>query len=109
MSIIILSSDDVTDPHVDADDIVIQGIMGMDRVTGEEAHLENLIWPERSAKAIQVCKHQKQAGDIPNTVEDLRDKLMDLASKNQLLKQIGRYAGNLPRHQNFGKVENMSF
>jgi hypothetical protein len=38
----------------------------------------------------------KQAGDFSNTVENLRDKLMDPASKNQFLKQIGRYADNLP-------------
>ena len=172
-----LSSDDDTDPHVEvADDMVVQGIMGEDRSTSEEVHLENLIWPERSAKAIQEFKHPnifakcfptifpfglgdptsptrpfavtlaeglthlqkyayysdsaarlvwpfgehpiapfyafdvktrqsllgqsgvflKQAGDFPQTVEDLREKLMDPASKNQLLKQIGRYAGNLP-------------
>ena len=39
----------------------------------------------------------KQASlDFPKTIEDLREQMQDPASKNKILKQIGRYAGNLP-------------
>ncbi len=39
----------------------------------------------------------KQASlDFPKTIEDLREQMQDPASKSKILKQIGRYAGNLP-------------
>jgi hypothetical protein len=159
-----------------AADIVVQGIMGDNSKSSEEAQIDNLVWPERSATAIREYNHpnilakcfptvfpfgigdptspsrpqavtlaeginhlqkysyysetlarivwpfgehcvapfysfdikarqillgqsgvfMKQAGDFPTTIQELRQSLQDPASKTKILKQMGKYAGNLP-------------
>jgi ATP-dependent DNA helicase PIF1 len=179
-SLICIAPDDAASDMPDAPDaatdIVFQGIMGDNTKISEEAQIEQLVWPERSATAIREYNHpnilakcfptvfpfgigdptspsrpkavtlaeginhlqkysyysetlarivwpfgehyvapfysfdikarqillgqsgifMKHAGDFPTTIQELRQSLQDPASKNKLLKQMGKYAGNLP-------------